>query len=96
MKPTNRELSAASNVFRESALREIDATGQTTYADALPDAWWLISRHVAGKHSAYAVQTRLRKRWPNLRFRVVQGESSAEIHAIRVTERDRIEANERA
>lgn len=94
----NKARSTAANAWREVACDELADTGQTACATRLPDAWWLISVHFAGVHSAYAVQTRLRKRYPELRFRVVnragdETEHNAEIHAIRAKERDE---NERA
>ncbi len=89
------------NSHRSLALKQLAMQGTTSYAPQVAQGatkgWWLVSRHMAGVHSTYVIQNRLRKRFPQLAFRVINTQDddskphNAEIHAIRRIDRDRLE-----
>lgn len=88
------------NSHRSLALKQLVMQGTTGYAPQVAQGalkgWWLVSRHMAGVHSTYVVQNRLKKRFPELAFKVVntldddEKDHNAEIYAIRRTERDKL------
>jgi hypothetical protein len=77
------EQSTAWNAHRHSNLDRLNATGVINHPDVVliesndtgaQRPWYRVSRHAGGVKAAYVVQNKLRKRWPQLEFKVVNTE----------------------
>lgn len=61
------------NIDRPQLLEALEHNGTLprTLAPSMADGWYRVSRHAAGVAGAYAVQSKLRKDWPNIEFKVL-------------------------